>query len=170
MGPGSRSLSLAVRDGVAVIDIIKQHRHFGSEAKCFVALLLGRNKATVRKRRPQGAPQGAPLRHVDLVGAPLVVALDAESASIAVMPRVGRAPSTPRLLDSIITTSGMLDRPRLRTMTVENAAMSRAMTHIRNCSAARCARELSRNIRPFEKRARGMPGAQCTRSPVCAMG
>ena len=57
-----------------------------------------------------------------------------------------------------------------RTTTVESAAHCRAMTHMRNRSAARCARDSAGNFRPLKQRARGMPGAQCTRSLVCAMG
>jgi len=87
----------------------------------------------------------------------------------AVMPRC-RASSTPRLIDSTIDVSGILDRPLSRTMTVENVAPSHAIADMRLRSAARRARDFARYFRPSLKRARGMPGAQCTRSLVCAGG
>jgi hypothetical protein len=59
--------------------------------------------------------------------------------------------------------SGILDRPPLRTMT--ECGVVHAMTHMQNRSAARTAPEILPE--PFalcKQRARGMPGAQCTRS------
>jgi hypothetical protein len=72
--------------------------------------------------------------------------------------------STLRPLDSIISVSGILDRPLSRAMTTEGTALAYSPTrdHI---PAARCARVLTK---PFARqRAWGMPGARRTRSLVC---
>ena len=81
--------------------------------------------------------------------------------------RLGSAGSSGRRRAEATPSFGRL----CRTMTVGSAAHCRAMTHMRNRSAARIAPEiLPETFALLETRARGMPGAQCTRSPVCAMG
>ncbi len=80
--------------------------------------------------------------------------------------KAGRS-RTPRPIHFIADVSGILDRPHSRTMTVDVAASS---THFKHAALLRGAMRpgvcLTRS--PFETRARGMPGAQCTRSLVCA--
>ena len=68
---------------------------------------------------------------------------------------------------SITDTSGILDRPLSRTMTVEVVARS-TQQHMVLRSAASCARDFAKHYNPLNKSAQGMPGAQCTRSLVRA--
>src|SRR5580700_12226215 len=78
------------------------------------------------------------------------------------MLRESGASSTLRLLGSITDASGILVHPPSRVMTIgERDTASR--------SRRRFARGSSLNFPPSEdQRAQGMPGAQCTRSLVCA--
>ena len=84
-----------------------------------------------------------------------------------VIPRACRGSSTPRPFDSIISISGILDRPLSRTMTAESVAHSYS-SNARLRPAARCARAVHLSRAPL--RAWGMPGARCTHSPACEVG
>ena len=76
----------------------------------------------------------------------------------AVVLRESGGPSTPRLLGSIITVSGILDHPHSRVMTTEYVfAISR-----------RIAPEVCWKLFALgSQRAQGRPGARCTRGLVC---
>jgi hypothetical protein len=78
--------------------------------------------------------------------------------TVAVIPREGGVSSTPRLIDSIIAVSGILDHPPARVMTVEyDVTISR-----------RIAPEVCLIIPAlFDQRAQGRPGACCTRGLAC---
>ena len=80
------------------------------------------------------------------------------------MLRESGASSTPRLLGSITDASGILVHPPSRVMTAECVARDTASR-----SRRRFARGSSLNFPPSDhQRAQGTPGAQCTRSLVCA--
>jgi len=63
--------------------------------------------------------------------------------------------------------SGILDHPPSRMMTAGCGADSYVNQIQLRIPAARCARIVPEDFAPQEIRARGMPGARCTRSLVC---
>jgi hypothetical protein len=84
--------------------------------------------------------------------------VDGASTYKTVVPREGGGSSTPRLLGSIISVSGILDRPPSRTMTTERVKRSFAISRHdapEVCQKFPC---------PLDsQRAQGMPDARCTR-------
>jgi len=81
--------------------------------------------------------------------------------------------STPRLLDSIINGSGILDHPLSRMMTaggllrIQNFKQRHSsQTSLRDL-AALCARVIQQSFALGDQRAQGMPGARSARSLAC---
>jgi hypothetical protein len=86
--------------------------------------------------------------------------------STTVILREGGVSSTPRPLDSIAGVSGILDRPPSRAMTARIIFKKPRLRDLAACFRARFAG----NVLPYQKRAQGMPGAQCARSLVGRKG
>src|SRR5258708_30492873 len=75
--------------------------------------------------------------------------------------------STPRLLNSIVGVSGILDRPLFAAMTIERESGAFVFIEYVSAFPRRVAPELCTNRSPKKNEGVGMPGARRTRSLVC---
>jgi hypothetical protein len=96
---------------------------------------------------------------------PLTAVIPRHRVSPSASPMTGSSgvSSTPRLLGSITTASGILDHPLSRVMT-RRGHLADTPSHSRRMIRASFVKKTSR---PHVKRAQGMPGGRCARSLAC---